>query len=167
MADLPGHVSDLVNRIRQEVVGFQEVKGADRQQLKGDAHVSAEIEPAQHLHAVADGRRADEVYCVKQERRTGHSPTHCLLSGSFSLILSRTFISSLAASRYFSKFLMIFSATPAPPLTEETRCESVFMLTVSSFEAHLLRSKHFTTFPNVPSPKVSTISSEKQMLERR
>lgn len=29
VADLLGHVSDLVNRIRQEVVCFQEVKGAD------------------------------------------------------------------------------------------------------------------------------------------
>lgn len=72
VADLLGHVSDLVNRIRQEVVCFQEVKGADRQQLKGDAHVSAQIEPVQHLHAVADGRRAHEVDRAKagREERT-------------------------------------------------------------------------------------------------
>lgn len=125
--------------------------------------MSAETEPVQHLHAVADGRRADEVYRVRQERRTGHSLTHCLLSGSFSLILSSTFISSLAASLYFSKFLMIFRATPAPPLREKMCFKSVFTLSVSNLEAHLLWSKHFTTFPNIPSPKVSTISSEKQM----
>lgn len=58
MADLLGHVSDLVDRIRQKVVCFQEVKGADRQRLKGDAHVAAQMEPVQHPHAVADGRRA-------------------------------------------------------------------------------------------------------------
>lgn len=31
VADLVGHVSDLVNGIRQEVVCFQKVKGAERQ----------------------------------------------------------------------------------------------------------------------------------------
>lgn len=130
VADLLGHVSDLVNRIGQEVVCFQEVKGADRQQLKGDAHVSTEMEPAQHLHAVADGRRADEaeqLEQVEQESRSALSPTHCLWSGSVSPILSSTFISSLAASLYFSKFLMIFRATPAPPLREKTRFKSVFL----------------------------------------
>lgn len=163
VADLLGHVSDLVNRIRQEVVCFQEVKGADRQQLKGDAHVSTEMEPAQHLHAVADGRRADEAEQVAQERRSALSPTHCLWSGSVSPILSSTFISSLAASLYFSTFLMIFRATPDPPLREKTRFKWVFLLIGSNFDTHLLWSKHFTTFPKVPSPKVSTISSEKQM----
>lgn len=123
--------------------------------------MSAEMEPVQHLHAVADGRRAHEVFCREQERRPGHRPTHCLRSGSFSLILSSTFISSLAASLYFSKFLMIFRATPAPPLKEKTWLKSVF--TVSHLEAYLLWSKHFSTFPNDPSPKVSTISSEKQI----
>lgn len=100
---------------------------------------------------------------MKQERRPGRWPTHCLWSGSFSLILSSTFISSLAASLYFSKFLMIFSATAAPPLGERRRFRSVFMLSISNLEAHLWWSKHFTTFPNVPSPNVSRISSEKQM----
>lgn len=56
VADLVGHVSDLVNGIRQEVVCFQEVEGAERQQLKADAHVAAVVKPVQHLHAVADGK---------------------------------------------------------------------------------------------------------------
>lgn len=34
VADLAGHVSDLVDWVRQEVVCFQEVKGAERQQLE-------------------------------------------------------------------------------------------------------------------------------------
>lgn len=57
VADLLGHVSDLVNGIRQEVVCFQEVEGADRQQLKRDAHVTVVVKPVQHLHTVTDGRR--------------------------------------------------------------------------------------------------------------
>lgn len=61
VADLLRHVSDLVYRIRQEVVCLQEVEGADRQQLKRDAHVSAEIKPVEHLHAVADGRKVMKV----------------------------------------------------------------------------------------------------------
>lgn len=36
--------------------------------------------------------------------------THCLVVGSFSLIFFKTLISSLAASLYFSTFLMIFRA---------------------------------------------------------
>lgn len=58
VADLLGHVLDLVNRIRQEVVCFQEVEGAEGQQLEADAHVAPQAEPVQHPHAVADGRRA-------------------------------------------------------------------------------------------------------------
>lgn len=77
VADLPGHVSDLVDGIRQEVVCLQEVEGADGQQLERDAHVSADIEPVEHLHAVADGRRAAEVSRGKQRRRSRHSPTVC------------------------------------------------------------------------------------------
>lgn len=49
-------MSDLVNGIRQEVVCFQEVEGAERQQLKTDAHVAAVVEPVQHLHTVTDGK---------------------------------------------------------------------------------------------------------------
>lgn len=83
VADLLGHVSDLVNRIRQEVVCFQEVKGADGQQLERDAHVSTEIKPVQHLHAAADGRRGDEGYGLKQERRRRyHLLTVCSLDHS-------------------------------------------------------------------------------------
>lgn len=83
VADLLSHVSDLVKRIRQEVVCFQEVEGADGQQLKSDAHVSAEIKPVQHLHAVAAGRRVDEVYCVKQRGGADiHPLTVCCLDRS-------------------------------------------------------------------------------------
>lgn len=42
--------------------------------------------------------------------------TYNLFSLSFSLIFFRTLISSLAASRYFPTFLMIFSATCDLPL---------------------------------------------------
>lgn len=57
VADLLGHVSDLVHGIRQEVVCFQEVKRAERQQLERDAHVAVVVKPVQHLHTVADGKR--------------------------------------------------------------------------------------------------------------
>lgn len=55
LADLLGHVLDLAEGVRQEAVGLQEVKGAEGEQLKGDANVTVEVEPVQHLHAVADG----------------------------------------------------------------------------------------------------------------
>lgn len=45
--------------------------------------------------------------------------THNLFSLSFSLIFFRTLISSLAASRYFPTFFMIFSATCDLPLERE------------------------------------------------
>lgn len=57
VADLVGHVPDLVNGIRQEVVCLQEVKGAERQQLKRDAHVAVVVKPVQHLHTVTGRRR--------------------------------------------------------------------------------------------------------------
>ena len=56
VADLVGHVSDLVHGIRQEVVCFQEVKGAEREQLERDAHVAVVVKPVQHLHTVTEGR---------------------------------------------------------------------------------------------------------------
>lgn len=59
VADLVGHVSDLVKWIRQEVVCLQEVKGAERQQLEWDAHVSVVVEPVEHLHAVTDRKQRD------------------------------------------------------------------------------------------------------------
>lgn len=64
VADLEGHVSDLVNGIRQEVVFFQEVKGAERQQLKRDAHVAVVVKPIEHLHTVTDGRRNIDIKCI-------------------------------------------------------------------------------------------------------
>lgn len=72
VADLLGHVSDLVNGIRQEVVCFQEVKGAERQQLKRDAHVAVVVKPVQHLHTVTDGRRDAEIQCIRQEKEHHH-----------------------------------------------------------------------------------------------
>lgn len=62
VADLVGHVSDLVKWIRQEVVCLQEVKGAERQQLKWDAHVAIVVKPVKHLHTVADGKQRGEMY---------------------------------------------------------------------------------------------------------
>lgn len=112
VADLLGHVSDLVHGVRQEVVGFQEVKRAERQQLERDAHVAVVVKPVQHLHTVADGKRdRGSVYQTGEVEGSVMSSTHCLLPGSLSPIFSRTLISSLAASLYFSKFLMIFRAT--------------------------------------------------------
>lgn len=78
-ADLVGHVSDLVNRIRQEVVCFQEVKGAERQQLEGDAHVAVVVKPVQHLHTVTDGRRDTALNCIRQ-KIPKFSPNHKLLT---------------------------------------------------------------------------------------
>ena len=60
VADLIGHMSDVVNGIRQEVVCFQKVKGAERQQLKGDAHVAVVVKPVEHLHTVTDGEKKGE-----------------------------------------------------------------------------------------------------------
>lgn len=51
--DLVGHVSDLANGVRQVVVLFEEIEGAEREQLKGDAHVTVVVEPVVHLHAQA------------------------------------------------------------------------------------------------------------------
>ena len=55
-----GHLPDLVDGVRQEVVLLQEVKGAERQQLEGDADVAAIVEPVQHL----DTKSEDKKVCV-------------------------------------------------------------------------------------------------------
>ena len=66
MADLVGHVSDLVNGIRQEVVCFQEVKSAEGQQLKRDAYMTIVVKPVQHLHTVSDGKKQKtETKCIR------------------------------------------------------------------------------------------------------
>lgn len=54
LADLLGHVSDLVQGVRQEAVGLEEVEGAEGEQLKGDANVTVEVKAVEHLDAVAD-----------------------------------------------------------------------------------------------------------------
>lgn len=59
VADLLGHVSDLVEGIRQEAVCLQEVEGAEGEQLEGDANVAVVVEPVQHLHAVAEREQKD------------------------------------------------------------------------------------------------------------
>lgn len=123
LADLLGHVSDLAQGVRQEAVGLQEVKGAEGEQLEGDANVAVEVEPVQHLHAVADGNKTK--FWVSQGEKKASSSlvrTDFAWSGSLSLIFSRTLISRLAASLYFSRFLMIFRATGLPPLSVETMC---------------------------------------------
>lgn len=70
VADLLGHVSDLVEGIRQEAVCLQEVEGAEGEQLEGDANVAVVVEPVQHLDAVADGERKD--YEIMHETRQKH-----------------------------------------------------------------------------------------------
>lgn len=123
VADLVGHVSDLVHGIRQEAVRFHEVEGAESEQLERDAHVAVVVKPVQHLHTVTGETRSTEMRCIRQtciRRVTSSQSTHCLLAGSPSLIFSSTLISSLAASLYFSKFLMIFRATRLPPLRVKT-----------------------------------------------
>lgn len=60
VADLLGHVSDLVEGIRQEAVCLQEVEGAEGEQLERDANVAVVAEPVQYLHAVADGQKKSE-----------------------------------------------------------------------------------------------------------
>lgn len=124
MADLLGHVSDLVEGIRQEAVCLQEVEGAEGEQLEGDANVAVVAEPVQHLHAVADGQKKRNYARDETEASPSLVRTHFLLSGSLSLIVSRTLISSLAASLYFSRFLMIFRATGLPPLSVKTTFHS-------------------------------------------
>jgi len=45
MAELVGHVPDLRERVRLEVVLLQELKSVLAQKLKGDAHVAVKVEP--------------------------------------------------------------------------------------------------------------------------
>ena len=48
--DAVGHVLDVLDGERLEVVLLEEVVGAEAQQLEGDAHVSVVVEPVQHAH---------------------------------------------------------------------------------------------------------------------
>lgn len=69
VADLLGHVSDLVEGIRQETVCLQEVEGAEGEQLEGDANVAIVVEPVQHLHTVADGQKKKTMkVCTRQDK---------------------------------------------------------------------------------------------------
>ena len=44
-------MADLADGVREVVVLLQEVEGAQREQLKGDAHVAMVVEPVEHLDA--------------------------------------------------------------------------------------------------------------------
>ena len=73
-----GHVAYLIDRVRQVVILFHEVKRAEGQQLKTDAHVAMEIKPVQHLHTETEGERERErerereIYtCRETGRQTG------------------------------------------------------------------------------------------------
>lgn len=68
VADLVGHVSDLVHGIRQEAVCFHEVEGAESEQLERDAHVAVVVKPVQHLHTVTEETRSPEMRCIRQEK---------------------------------------------------------------------------------------------------
>lgn len=48
MAELVGHVPDMWQGVRLEVILFQELEGVLAQELKGDAHVTMEVEPVRH-----------------------------------------------------------------------------------------------------------------------
>lgn len=125
-------------------------------------------------------RKRNRGWNIKHMKRVTafQSQTHCLLCGSFSLIFSRTLISNLAASLYLSWFLMIFNAIWFPPLFLNTVLKKkippphptppLHTLHIDStwnfwWKTYLLWSTHWTTFPKVPSPKVSTISSARQI----
>lgn len=122
-------------------------------------------------------RKRNRGWNIKHMKRVTafQSQTHCLLCGSFSLIFSRTLISNLAASLYLSWFLMIFNAIWFPPLFLNTVFKikkkyppHTHTLHIDStwnfwWKTYLLWSTHWTTFPKVPSPKVSTISSARQI----
>lgn len=70
-ADLVSHVSDLVKGIRQEVVCFQEVKGAERQQLKRDANVAVTVKPVQHLYTQAKKEEEERGRGERKRAMTG------------------------------------------------------------------------------------------------
>lgn len=54
LAHLEGHVPYLVDGVRQVVVILQEIKGAESQQLKGDAHVAMVVKPVKHPDTETD-----------------------------------------------------------------------------------------------------------------
>lgn len=56
MAELVGHVPDVGEGVRLEVVLLQELEGVLAQELKGDAHVAMEVEPVRHQHTQAGER---------------------------------------------------------------------------------------------------------------
>lgn len=93
-----------------------------------------------------------EIQCGRRKGVPSSLHTHCLLSGSCSPIFSSTLISSLAASPYFSKFLMIFRAIRLPPLCVETWFKSWKHCNIL-FQLSLLDKKKCTCCgPNIAPP---------------
>lgn len=121
VADLLGHVSDLVNWIRQEVVWFQEVKCAERQQLKGDAHMAVVVKPVEHLHAVTDEEEKQRVKHKAHE--TGNS-----VSITDSLFVVRILLTDLLQDVDF-----------------QFGCFSVFVLVLNDLQCNLISSSVFKT----------------------
>lgn len=119
VADLLGHVSDLVNWIRQEVVWFQEVKCAERQQLKGDAHMAVVVKPVEHLHAVTDEEEKQRVKHKAHE--TGNS-----VSITDSLFVVRILLTDLLQDVDF-----------------QFGCFSVFVLVLNDLQCNLISSSVF------------------------
>lgn len=87
VADLVGHVSDLVHGIRQEAVRFHEVEGAESEQLERDAHVAVVVKPVQHLHTVTGETRSTEMRCIRLDmhQKSNIFSIHSLSVGRLSL----------------------------------------------------------------------------------
>lgn len=69
--DLVGHVSDLPEGVGQVVVFFEEVEGAESQQLEGDAHVTVVVKPVEHLYAEA-ARQTEQRWLETLMQRQSH-----------------------------------------------------------------------------------------------
>lgn len=179
VADLLGHVSDLVNWIRQEVVWFQEVKCAERQQLKGDAHMAVVVKPVEHLHAVTDEEEKQRVKHKAHETGNSVSITDSLFVVRilltdllqdvdfqfgcffvFVLVLNDLQCNLISSSVFKHCFKKKKKNTPTPPPPHTLHIDSTWNFW---WKTYLLWSTHWTTFPKVPSPKVSTISSARQI----
>lgn len=55
------HVPDVIDGKRLEVVLFEEIIGAEAQQLKGNANVAVVVEPVQHVNTSTEERK-DTIY---------------------------------------------------------------------------------------------------------
>lgn len=130
VAKLVRDMSHVIHGIGLVIVVLEKVENAQSEHFERDASVSMVVEPVQNLHAQATIERRS--YAIVLTLVDGS--THCSMA-RLSANFSNALISSLAASRYFSTFLMIFSAI-------------VWSITLSLT---------FTTRPNVPSPRFARI----------